>query len=114
MSYYHGGPSGLARICPPCESGVVSTAEWGNYVTRPDRVYLCSDPNGALIYAAMHPADSVSVYTVEPVGELEPDPDCTEPGLSFMCYAAVVRYERKIGKALRRQCVAALMDDRRG
>lgn len=112
-TYYHGGPSGLVHVSPPCETGAMSSSAFGNNVTRPDRVYVCTDPNGALLYAAMHPAETVSVYTVDPIGDIEPDPDCLDPGLSFMCRAASVRSEKKIGKAFRRECVAALLDDRK-
>ena len=112
-TYYHGGPGGLVHIMPHRLSGArLTSAEFGNNVTRADRVYVCADFNGALLYAAMHPADSVSVYTVAPIGEIEADPDCTEAELSFMCAEASVSYERKIGRALRMGIVSAMMHSR--
>ena len=92
--YYHGGaPSILRWIEPPSRTRAPSTASYGAAgVCRTDRVYVTTDPNAACIFAAMHPSGRGVVYEVKPAGEIVPDPDCTEAGLSFECErAAVVR-----------------------
>lgn len=82
-SYYHGGPPGLHvgdLILPPSETGVPSCSEFGAAaVHRNDRVYLCTDINGAYLFAAMHPSGKGRVYEVEPIGGVEPDPDYNGP-----------------------------------
>lgn len=90
--YYHGGPAGRqvgAFLLPPTATRARSLAEFGAAaVCRRDRVYVTTDRNAALLYAAGHRRGVI--YEVEPVGTLEPDPDCNTPGLSWQCERARV------------------------
>lgn len=90
--YYHGGPEGRQRgayVLPPTVTRTASCSEYGgSSVHRRDRVYVTTDFNAALLYAAAVPRGVV--YQVEPVGELEPDPDCSQEGLSYQCTKARV------------------------
>lgn len=86
-SYFHGGVPDLGPgdlILPPDESGSPTTADYGAaLVCRRDRVYLGSDVSIAVVYTAMHPSNRGGLYEVEPIGDVEPDPDWAgEPGLS--------------------------------
>lgn len=98
--YYHGGPRGLRTILPSSQTGVRSHAAEISKICRRDRVYVTTDFSAALLYAACH--DRGVVYEVMPDGVLEPDPDCSEPGLSWECRAAaVIRVHKPKGKHLR-------------
>lgn len=92
VRYFHGGPKGRQRggfILPPNLTRAKTLANYGaGGVCRTDRVYVTTDLRAALLYAAGVPKGVI--YEVKPVGELEPDPDCLEPGLSFQCESAKV------------------------
>lgn len=92
VRYYHGGPRGRDRgalLLPPSITGEPSLSEFGAAgIHRRDRVYVTTSYSGALLYAAANRKGVV--YEVEPLGELEPDPDCNQPGLSFQCARARV------------------------
>jgi len=92
VTYYHGGIRGLQPgdlILPPDETGAVSVADVGApteelsirvaQVHRKDRVYLTSDVFAARVFASLHPNSrrryGGDVYEVEPIGDVEPDPD---------------------------------------
>ena len=104
LRYYHGGPAGrrlMDWILPPSITGATSTQDVGPdslrdaaaRVHRRDRVYVTPNRFAALMFASGH--RSPTVYEVVPDGELEPDPDCSDPSLSFACARAqVVRIER--------------------
>jgi rifampin ADP-ribosylating transferase len=62
---------------------------------RHDRVYVTTDKVAAVMFAALHPSGG-SVYVVEPIGELIPDPDCDLPGLSFECERARILSARGV------------------
>lgn len=99
-TYYHGGIPGLLPgqfILPPAETKQASLSDYGaGGIHRRDRVYVTTDPQAAALYAAMHPSKKGVVYQVEPQGELEPDPDCREPGLSFQCDRARIVSRTKL------------------
>ncbi|MFE9363714.1 hypothetical protein ACFYNN_13035 [Streptomyces sp. NPDC006978] len=98
MPYFHGGHPGLRpgdRILPPDTTGTTRRLsayadEVGGpaYARRTDIVYLTTDRGVASAYAAFHPDGAL--YRVEPDDDIEPDPDCFEPGLSWQCPAATV------------------------
>jgi hypothetical protein len=105
VKYYHGGAAGLrvgGSILPPTITGVraaidsVPEAEplrqQGELVARRDRVYITADLDAARLFAALHPDGTAKrggdVYEVEPLGEVEPDPDCLTPGYSWRCERA--------------------------
>lgn len=94
MNYYHGGAPRLRPgdfILPSSVTGASSNADYGaEKVCRRDRIYLTSDLTAAVFFAAMHPSNHGAVYHVEPWGEVAPDPDCNQPGLSFECESARV------------------------
>lgn len=81
-------------LLPPDVTGVESLGQYREQlgasplVLRTDRVYVASDREVARAYAALRP--NGALYEVVPVGEMEPDPDCMEPGLSWQCRAASV------------------------
>ena len=87
-AYYHGGRPGMKPgqlILPSSVTGARSLADHGaSGVCRRDRVYVATQFEAACLYAAMYPSKKAAcVYLVEPIGEIEPDPDCNLPGLSF-------------------------------
>lgn len=89
---YHGGLPGRQRgsfLLPPVITGSASLSEFGaDGVHRRDRVYITTEMNAALLYAAS--VKNGVIYEVEPIGDVEPDPDCTMNGLSFQCDKARV------------------------
>lgn len=90
--YWHGGKPGIQRgafLLPPCITRSASLSEYGAAgVHRRDRVYITTDKNCALIYAAG--LKNGVIYQCEPIGDIEPDPDCNSPGLSWQCEKARV------------------------
>ncbi len=109
MILFHGGPATLrvgGRILPPSVTGVPSCARYGAAgVCRTDRVYLTPSVDVARLFAALCPArGGAAVYKVEPEGELEADPDCDVPGLSFQCVSArIVKVHARISQSARRR-----------
>ncbi|MET9819621.1 hypothetical protein [Streptomyces sp. NPDC006355] len=95
MRYFHGGVPGLVRgdlLLPPVVTGVERTLTadvlaMGGQARR-DRVYVTTGREVARVYAALRPDGAL--YEVEPVGELEADPDCQVAGVSYECPAARV------------------------
>lgn len=110
--YYHGGVGGLRvgdLVLPPSETGAPCASDYGAAgVHRRDRVYVATDPQAALLWGALRPGPLGCAYRVEPIGELEPDPDCSEPGLSFTCPRARVLAVRAITPKERRRVRKAL------
>lgn len=97
MRLWHGGVPGMkagSTLLPPDLTGAQSLSEYrqmvgaGADVLRTDRVFVAADREVARAYAALKP--NGALYEVRPLGELEEDPDCTVPGLSWQCRAAVV------------------------
>ncbi len=92
--FFHGGAPKLkpgAYILPTNTTGAKSLASFGaNGVCRRDRVYVTPSIEAAMLYAGMHPSGKGQIYVVEPEGELESDPDCNLPGLSFSCEKAKI------------------------
>ena len=91
-TYWHGGRRGIQRgayILPPNITKAPSLSEFGAAgVHRKDRVYVTTIQAAALLYASGLPGGVI--YECEPLGEIEADPDCTMPGLSFQCEKARV------------------------
>src|SRR5690606_14659303 len=93
--YFHGGVPGLVRgdlLLPPATTGTersltADVLDMGGRARR-DRVYVTTGREVARVYAALY-VDG-SLYEVEPVGELVPDPDCGVPGVSWEVPAARV------------------------
>lgn len=91
MSYYHGGVIGLRvgdLVLPPSESASAwCLADVDDEDLRRrmaevhsrDRVYMSTNLNDAVLWAGCYPQGTRrrggDVYRVEPVGEVEPDPD---------------------------------------
>lgn len=84
-NYYHGGRPGIQRgafLLPPDITKAPSCSEFGAAgVHRTDRVYVTTSLAAAMVFAAGQRKGCV--YEVEPIGDLEHDPDCNEVGLSF-------------------------------
>lgn len=99
MKFFHGGIKGLRRgdmILPPEQTGAPSLARFDSRdFCRQDRAYITTDKATAIIYAACLPKPG-AVYEVEPIGVVEPDPDCKMSGLSFMCPKARVLSRHKV------------------
>jgi rifampin ADP-ribosylating transferase len=91
-TYWHGGRSGIQRgayILPPTVTKTPSLSEFGAAgVHRRDRVYVTTSQAAALLYAAS--VKRGVIYECEPIGVVEPDPDCSMPGLSWQCEKARV------------------------
>lgn len=111
--YWHGGAPGRQRgsfLLPPSITGARSLSEFGAAsVHRTDRVYLTTEYAAALLYAAAIPKGVV--YLCEPIGEPEPDPDCTAPGLSWQCEKARVIKCIKLKPWERRMGLEVLLKD---
>lgn len=115
MEFWHGGQRGLpvgGYVLPPCETGARATSDYadilpGGHVMRADRVYVTTDRDVAVMYAAMHPSGG-AVYHVEPCGALVDDPDCSEVGLSFECRRARIISRSNVSGFTRRKVQTAL------
>ncbi|MDX0930546.1 hypothetical protein GOE05_24055 [Sinorhizobium medicae] len=106
VRYFHGGFGGLTvgqLVLPPETTKAPSTARFGAAgVCNTNKVYVCTDMHGALLYACMHFSGCGKVYEVEPIGELTPDPDAARAGFSFECdKARVLRVIRVRGKLIK-------------
>ncbi|MQW36057.1 hypothetical protein [Sinorhizobium meliloti] len=106
VRYFHGGYGGLTvgqLVLPPAITKAPSTARYGGAgVCNTNKVYVCTDQHGALLYACMHWSGCGKVYEVEPIGELRPDPDAAREGFSFECdKARVLRGIRVRGKFIK-------------
>lgn len=102
--FYHAGPVGLRQILPPVVTGAPSAASYGaEGICRRDRVYVTTSLPAAIGFASLCPPDGRgAVYEVEPTNPV-PDPDCSEPGLSWEAERArVLRRIRVPGKLLKR------------
>lgn len=110
MSYWHGGPSGLkGYILPPDESGAASCAKYGAAgICRTDRVYITNNRLAAEMFGSMAPSKKVSVYMVEPTGEIELDSDCTQVNLSFCVAKTRILKEFRITPSVRREMIYAV------
>lgn len=100
-TYFHGGVPGLRvgqYLLPPTITKSKSLSDYGAAeVHRTDRVYVTTRKSAALIYAAS--VKNGVIYECEPAGEIEPDPDCSLPGLSWQCEKAKVLRIIKLQKA---------------
>jgi hypothetical protein len=114
--YFHGGRPGLRPgmfILPPTITKAASCSDYGAAeVHRRDRVYLCTKPEGALIYAVMHPSGRGEVYQAEPIGEVEADPDWSGPaGVSVQVPKARVLRVFHVPPTVRRVALAQLLNE---
>lgn len=112
-TYFHGGVPGLTPGCiilPPTMTKVRSASDFGAAgIHRRDRVYLCTAPEGALIYAVLHPSRRGVVYQVQPIGAIEPDPDWNGPaGVSVQVERARVIRVFRVPPAVRAQALKQL------
>lgn len=87
-SYFHGGRPGMRPgqfVLPPSITGAKSMADFGaEGICRRDHVYVTTEFQAAALYGGMYRSKKGGdVYLVEPIGELESDPDCDMPGLSY-------------------------------
>jgi rifampin ADP-ribosylating transferase len=106
--YYHGGRGGLRGwILPPNQTGAKSLADYSNVVfCDKSKVYVSTCFNSALLYA-FQPGSRI--YEVEPIGELMPDPDHFDEGVSFMCDKAKIIRAHRIKNKTRNMVKKALM-----
>jgi hypothetical protein len=113
MNYYHGGFPGLRigeLVLPPAITGAASTASFGaDRVCRRDRVYVTTEMSAAVLFAAGHPSTRGVVYEVEPIGQLEHDPDCMLYGMSFQCEKARVLRVIQLSNRTRKRAMRALV-----
>jgi Rifampin ADP-ribosyl transferase len=76
---FHGGTRKLRGrlLLPPVRTGAPTTADFGAAgACRRDRVYVTTDLEAARLFAIMAPPKgNGNVYEVEPLGDLEVDPD---------------------------------------
>ena len=111
ITYWHGGAPGRKRgdlLLSSAVTGAKSTADFGAAgVCRRDRVYVTTDPAAAILYASAYPRGVY--YEVSPVGEIEPDPDCDQPGLSYSCLAATVLRILHVSARQRTDCLKVLL-----
>ncbi|WP_316205311.1 hypothetical protein [Bradyrhizobium sp. SZCCHNS3004] len=102
--YFHGGNRKLRvgdNILPPSISGAQRVAGLNNPLSRQDRAYLTLSIDAARFFASS--SDNPIVYEVIPIGDVEPDPDCKVPGVSFACSSARIIALHKIpGKVIKK------------
>ena len=113
--YFHGGPWGLRQgdfILPPCKTGAKSCSDLDlkikNNPHRKDRIYLAAEMDAAFMFGAQAPWREVGVYAVIPWEELELDPGCDTPGMSFQCGSAKIVQAARISNKQRKQILSAL------
>lgn len=115
--FFHGGVPDLApggMVLPPVSTGrtdtLLDTANAAGMQSpqRRDRVYIATEAEAALLYACSYPFGRGWLYAVEPLGEVEPDPDCSEPGLSFQCERARVVEGRPVTRREARAVLRSL------
>jgi hypothetical protein len=104
MTFFHGGNRGLRVgdfILPPCETGRLSTSDLvPNRVHRRNRIYVTPNKMAACLHACAHAQPTI--YEVVPE-ELEPDLDCSDPGLSFASpRAKIVAIHKVPGKIIKK------------
>lgn len=100
MTWYHGGPAGIrGLILPASVTGVRNATdlcpELDTQHVRRDRVFLTNSLIHALMFASVQ--ERPMIYEVEPLGELEPDPDfqaSDEVEHVQTTYARIVRRHR--------------------
>ncbi|WP_306150702.1 hypothetical protein [Roseovarius sp. MMSF_3281] len=114
VRYYHGGVPDLLpgrMILPPVTTGVRSCALYGaSGVCDPQMVYVTTDIEAAMLFAAGHPSNRGAVYLVKPDEPLLHDPDCRQPGLSFACPRAKVIRRIRIKNKIMRKARKALFE----
>lgn len=97
---YHGGRGGMKKgmfVLPPSVTGSkLGQSTFGNHLTDSTKVYVTNDLVAAYVYAAFIPDGDV--YEVEPVGELEEDPDCNTPGMSYACVRARITKRNRLSE----------------
>jgi hypothetical protein len=116
MKMFHGGPSGLSVkgfILPSDETKVYSCTDATANTNiqnphRTDRIYISPVFRAAEMFAAMAPHVNVSIYEVEPIGDVEPDPDCDDPTMSFQAEKAKILREKRLPGPRRRRILSAL------
>lgn len=101
MTYFHGGVPGLAlgdSLLPPSVTGrpdgsvsIIERHGLDGAHVRGDRVFL-GTLEVAYLFAAMYPLPEGGwIYEVDPVGDVEPDPDYTGGAdESVQCPSAVI------------------------
>lgn len=114
MRYFHGGIPGLkpgdlitphppnivdgCAICAAKAAGQQPLVEGLGIVDpltgRPDRVYITSDREYARFYASKHPRGDL--YTVEPVGDVEPSTEDHFPTWSVQAARVRTVYDRYV------------------
>ena len=107
VKYYHGGYGELKEgqhVLPPILTKAPSLARFGGRgVCDTNKVYVCTEFDGALLYACMHQSGHGKVYEVEPIGDLIEDIDAKHTGFSFACdRAKIVKVFRVKGKTIKR------------
>lgn len=121
-TYWHGGMPGMLTgdyLLPPTELNGIARATTMHAIVdhsllkaahyRPDRVYVTTNPDQALIFAGGMP--NGVVYQVRPFGFLDDDPDFTgTPCESFTCARALIIDRVAVPRHLRRVVRQALMD----
>lgn len=113
VAYFHGGRPNMRRgeiVLPPSFSGTkVTLHKYGTRgVADVNKVYLTKNLNAAMIYAATYSAPKGGmVYECEPIGPIEPDPDCNVPDLSFMCDRARIIKCHRVGPRTREMILNA-------
>jgi hypothetical protein len=97
VKFYHGGIRGLKqgeKILPPSVTGNSTLLQYATEIApdgpqRKDRIYLTTDKKAARLFASVVPRGDV--YEVIPDSELEDDPDCSVPGISYQCTSATIK-----------------------
>lgn len=116
VRYFHGGNRGLkigGYILPPSITKVLSCPNFGEMggLHREDRVYVTVELADAQFFASA--SQDPIVYEVEPVGNLEDDPDCRLPGHSYACEKAKIIAIHKIKGKLIKQAKKKMEQARR-
>jgi len=119
--YYHGGAPHIRMVLPSRETGAIALTDYGMDDCRRDKVYLTTSLDAAVLFASLHPSGHGTVYEVNPVGSVEPDPDFLGDGndgiLSLQCDKArvvkAVRVPSEIQAMMRHEVAGAQQGNRR-
>lgn len=92
--YFHGGRRGITHLLPPSATKEKCSNDYfknNPMLARRDRVYITTEIACAMMFAAFDPSLKGVVYEVEPIGEVEIDPDYLgEEKISFQCAEAKI------------------------
>lgn len=122
VRYWHGGFPGLTPgdlLLPPTETGATHTLTGYGVLpgyrpdhVRADRVHVTTRRDSARVFAAAYPDGAL--YRVEPLGDMEPDPDAPDEAIRCERARVLAVYDPCVRWAERGARWLRLLERRRG